>query len=33
MSSKPLIGGQLMGSLPGNWEIAYTENNEKYFIE
>ena len=22
-----------LGSLPENWEIAYTENNEKYFIE
>lgn len=22
-----------LGSLPPNWEIAYTENNEKYFIE
>ena len=21
------------GPLPANWEIAYTENNEKYFIE
>ncbi len=22
-----------LGSLPPNWEIAYSENNEKYFIE
>ena len=22
-----------LGPLPPNWEIAYTENNEKYFIE
>ena len=22
-----------LGPLPKNWEIAYTENNEKYFIE
>ena len=22
-----------LGPLPANWEIAYTENNEKYFIE
>lgn len=22
-----------LGALPTNWEIAYTENNEKYFIE
>lgn len=22
-----------LGPLPTNWEIAYTENNEKYFIE
>ena len=22
-----------LGPLPSNWEIAYTENNEKYFIE
>jgi C-terminal processing protease CtpA/Prc len=22
-----------LGSLPSNWEIAYTENNEKYFID
>ena len=24
---------KLLGPLPKNWEIAYTENNEKYFIE
>ena len=22
-----------LGPLPSNWEIAYTENNEKYFID
>ena len=22
-----------LGPLPGNWEIAYTEENEKYYIE
>lgn len=32
----PLPSGpnpKALGSLPSNWEIAYTENNEKYFIE
>ena len=24
---------QNLGPLPSNWEIAYTETNEKYFIE
>ena len=24
---------QSIGPLPPNWEIAYSENNEKYFIE
>ena len=23
----------ILGPLPSNWEIAYTENNEKYFID
>lgn len=28
-----LVASKNMGPLPKNWEIAYTENNEKYFIE
>lgn len=40
--SPPSLGGRTaaapyvpktLGPLPGNWEIAYTENNEKYFID
>ena len=27
------INPKSLGPLPSNWEIAYTENNEKYFIE
>lgn len=30
-STRPPI--QAAGPLPSNWEIAYTETNEKYFIE
>ena len=35
-SGPPLQAPQVprnLGPLPPNWEIAYTENNEKYFIE
>ena len=31
--SLPSMIPKNLGPLPPNWEIAYTENNEKYFIE
>ena len=29
----PLLHSHALGPLPSNWEIAYTEDNQKYFIE
>ena len=33
LTGPPAIVPKNPGPLPPNWEIAYTENNEKYFIE
>ena len=30
---KAAMGTQSLGPLPSNWEIAYTEDGKKYFIE
>ena len=30
---QPVSGRDSLGPLPSNWEIAYTEQNEKYYIE
>lgn len=33
LGSNAMISAQALGPLPSNWEIAYTEDNQKYFIE
>ena len=33
LGTNAMINAQVLGPLPSNWEIAYTEDNQKYFIE